>query len=144
MESLLSQLSYLGVFFIIFVTMFWLRNPFPGKSIIVFIPVILVGFITGMEIPVLVKLSKMKFSKVLFITYVGNMFAAFLFPLYLFRELGLIESVIVISFLNLLLAMYIGFKSKYLRKTLIILTIIHILLLLSMFWIQEWIMFNFV
>jgi len=83
----------------------------PGwaRSLFMHAWIIKLGFISGMEIPLLMKLgeeveSPALASRVLAVDYFGTFVAAVYFPLILFPSVGLMASAVLIGFLNCLAA----------------------------------------
>ena len=74
--------------------------------LVLYIVVILVGTLVGLEIPLLMRILKERFqfrelvSQVLTFDYLGALGASLLFPIFLVPKLGLVRSALVFGFLN--------------------------------------------
>ncbi len=137
-EILLSIIGPLGVFFIIFINSF-LPN---GIALLLsHLPIVLVGFLSGMELPLLTSLitplmknAKMKtgFSYVLGFDYVGSLIGTLVYALILYPFLGLIPTAIILGFINFTVA--VGFSYKYslnkLKKLVLVLWFVYLVAVL--------------
>ncbi len=80
--------------------------------------VLLVGFLVGLEIPLLIRILKDEFSfgdlvsNVLTYDYIGALAASLLFPLVLVPFVGLIRGGFVIGFVNILVALLLVFRLR--------------------------------
>ncbi|MGB3471141.1 MAG: polyamine aminopropyltransferase [Erythrobacter sp.] len=80
--------------------------------------VLLIGFLVGLEIPLLIRILKDEFSfgdlvsNVLTYDYIGALAASLLFPLVLVPFVGLIRAGFVIGFVNILVALLLVFKLR--------------------------------
>ena len=76
--------------------------------------IILVGFLSGLELPLLIEFGKkiagFSISKTLAIDYVGTFIAAIIFPIFLTPNFYLFGIAFFIALLNLFVAMYIFLK----------------------------------
>ncbi len=126
LEIVLSFSGILGVLFMIWLNsahMSWGYSEF-GRSIIMVLshlPVVFVGILSGLEIPILSQFMKDRdnaFSEVLGIDYIGSLAGTLIYSLWLYPQLGLIVTVIVVGALNFLVALlfYLFYESKKTRK----------------------------
>ncbi len=133
-EILLSIIGPLGVFFIIFINSL-LPNGF--ALLLSHLPIILVGFLSGMELPLLTSLiiplmkkTKMKngFSYVLGFDYVGSLIGTLVYALILYPFLGLIPTAIILGFINLTVAVVFSFRYSLnkIKKLMLILWIVYL------------------
>ncbi len=80
--------------------------------------VLLIGFLVGLEIPLLIRILKDQFSfgdlvsNVLTYDYIGALAASLLFPLVLVPFVGLIRAGFVIGFVNILVALLLVFRLR--------------------------------
>jgi len=80
--------------------------------------VLLIGFLVGLEIPLLIRILKDEFSfgdlvsNVLTYDYIGALAASLLFPLVLVPFVGLIRAGFVIGFVNILVALLLVFRLR--------------------------------
>lgn len=80
--------------------------------------VLLIGFLVGLEIPLLIRILKDEFSfgdlvsNVLTYDYIGALAASLLFPLVLVPFVGLIRGGFVIGFVNILVALLLVFRLR--------------------------------
>ncbi len=80
--------------------------------------VLLIGFLVGLEIPLLIRILKDEFSfgdlvsNVLTYDYIGALAASLLFPLILVPFVGLIRAGFVIGFVNILVALLLVFRLR--------------------------------
>ena len=72
-----------------------------GFNFLLYSPLILIGILTGLELPLLINQNEKLFTKTLAIDYGGMILAAMSFPLIFFPMVGLLPSLYLISFLNL-------------------------------------------
>jgi spermidine synthase len=77
-----------------------------------FLVVFIIGVLAGLELPLLMRILKEQLdfkelvSRVLSFDYIGSLFAAVLFPMFLVPRLGLIRTSIVFGLLNALVGLY--------------------------------------
>ncbi len=95
-ELLLSLAGPLGVIAIFFSPFFLLSHT----------PIVIVGVLSGIEIPLLVGLlslnEKDKFSKILGLDYVGSFLGTVVYSMILYPKLGLVATALWVGFLNFL------------------------------------------
>jgi spermidine synthase len=84
----------------------------PGFELLLYLIVLVVGTLVGLEIPLLMRLVKNRFrfrdtvSHVLTFDYLGALFASVLFPLVLVPKLGLIRSALFFGVVNAAVALW--------------------------------------
>jgi spermidine synthase len=84
----------------------------PGFELLLYLIVLVVGTLVGLEIPLLIRLMKNRFrlqdavSHVLTFDYLGALFASVLFPLVLVPKLGLIRSALFFGVVNAAVALW--------------------------------------
>jgi spermidine synthase len=133
-EFSLILFSLLGFFTIIF--FYGVFNDLVLK-LIGFIFVIIIGFLSGIELPLLSniyeKLEKEKgFSKILSFDYFGSLIAGVLFPLLLYPQLGILGTLLLALTLNSFMTLLILFLFKKSLFKKIILSIVTVFLLISL------------
>ncbi|MDP7647932.1 MAG: hypothetical protein QGH82_07690, partial [Candidatus Woesearchaeota archaeon] len=121
-EILLAFLSITGVLVLLYyqgditrlklVDMHISRGWYYFVSVIVYLPVAIIGLLSGMEIPLLERASKLKIANVLGVDYIGSLVAAVSFPLLLLPYLGLLKSVLLASSLNAIVAAILIWKRR--------------------------------
>lgn len=86
--------------------------------------IVLVGFLSGLELPLLMRIGKDESInssfKVLSMDYVGTTVGAALFPLVLFPNLNLFTMAYVFSLINLVTALMVAFKFKAKTRYLVV------------------------
>lgn len=113
--ALVGSISVLGLFFIS-------SNPHLGQEaaqLFLYIVIGLTGFLTGIELPILIReaekteneLSKST-ARVLFFDYAGSLIGAIGFALVLRPWLGLIKTGFFVAIINVLVALWIAYKFK--------------------------------
>lgn len=107
-EFLLSLCGFLCVIFPFFVDRMFTGMPVLSK-LIAWAAISFIAFLSGIELPALMSLSKHKLE-VLGFDYLGMCFAGLIFPLFALPHLGLLETSFLIGFSNFLLAHYLYFK----------------------------------
>lgn len=121
-ELSLFILGLCGPFFLVY-----LNSTFPNlfsKSISYFL-VAIVGLLSGFELPLMFRLLKESAGAVLAFDYLGMVAATLLIPLWLFPELGVAASSVLISLCNLFLLIFIiSTARKRIFSSLIILILI--------------------
>lgn len=81
-------------------------------QLFLFIVVFVIGTLVGLELPILMRILKEELdfkdlvSRVLSFDYLGSLFAAVLFPLFLVPRIGLVRTSIVFGFLNGVVGLY--------------------------------------
>lgn len=105
-ELLLSLLGSYSVLFVFISSQFQYDYP----TIVAFIsyfPILSIGFLSGMEIPLLTSLSiNDRFSKVLSFDYFGALIGTVTFALYLYPKLGLIYTALIVGATNVVISAY--------------------------------------
>ena len=119
LEIALSLIGFLGVVFIIFLNSYF--SFFPRMLLVSLsnLPIILVGFLSGLELPILSNMvgdSSSAFSKVLGVDYLGSLAGTVIYSMIFYPKIGLIFSVFIVAFFNLLVAflffLFLYFKHK--------------------------------
>lgn len=139
-ELFLAFFSFSSLFFMIYVAGF-----FPEIGIYInHIPVLVVGFLSGLEIPLLASSfpkSKSSFSDVLGFDYVGSLLGTILYALFLYPVFGLIKTMIFVAFLNFIVAFFIELYYKksvlFFKLFLLILLFVFIFLIINSSSIQD-------
>lgn len=122
LEIILSIIGPASVFLIILVNGFFPANNYIEHLVLLVtshIPIILIGFLSGIELPLLADLNPIKedsFSSTLSVDYLGSLVGTILFSLYLYPELGLFLATLIIGFLNLIAAIYFLFNNKIFKS----------------------------
>jgi spermidine synthase len=119
-EILLSVLGPMGLFFIILLNSYAFEFFYTdtGYYVLLFIshiPIILIGLLSGLELPLLSDLNNKKtnaFAETLGYDYIGSLIGTVLFALYLYPEYGIIITAIVIGFINNISALIFAFSIK--------------------------------
>lgn len=113
-EIALCLLGPLGLFFIIIVNSLDI-NFFMGDSkyhVLLFIshiPIAVIGFLSGLELPLLSDLQTKQenaFAKTLGFDYIGSLLGTVIYALYLYPQHGIIRTALFIGFLNLVIAIW--------------------------------------
>mgnify|MGYP001608928544 FL=1 len=105
--------------------------------------VVMIGILSGYEIPLLLGLfdNAKKKMTVLSLDYFGSFIAALCYPLLFVPHLGLVQTSLLVSFLNLLVALWIGyrFNKRYvLISAELALIAIVLVLMVQSFWLENW------
>ena len=142
-EILLSLIGPLGLLFIISINSITSPLVFTDffQTILLLlshVPIILVGILSGLEIPFLSSMAHKNnnFSEVLGFDYLGSLVGTLIYALYLYPGGGLISSILVIGFLNLIVAvvfywtLYQG-RSRLLYYFSLLFILIYIILLIN-------------
>jgi len=120
-QNILAWTGFLSPFFLIEIKSdLWILNH---------LPIIVIGFLSGIELPLLMEASPEKSRNiVLAYDYVGMFSAAILFPLLLLPHLGVINAILVATFMNAVLGLIFlrGVRSGYLYFSLVTLIILDI------------------
>ncbi len=78
--------------------------------------IILIGFLSGIELPFLIKLAQQQqnisMPRVLFLDYIGSFLAAIIFPILLMPHYNLFFIAILTAIFNSIIACYLAFKEK--------------------------------
>lgn len=134
-EMMLCLVGPLGFFFIIWVSstpIFNLNDPsdYLIALILAHIPIIIVGLLSGMELPILADMNQDEagFSKTLGWDYVGSLIGTILYALWVFPNYGLTVSAISTGALNLMAAIvFIGLFPKKSPKSIVALAFTAVL-----------------
>lgn len=98
---------------------------------ICYFTIFMIGFLSGIELPFLMDLYNKKDNsysgKVLFVDYLGTLFGAIIYPLFLIENFDLFSLSLIIGLLNLITALLINHKNKLIIFiiTIFVLTIIN-------------------
>ncbi|MCR9204414.1 MAG: hypothetical protein NXH75_07550 [Halobacteriovoraceae bacterium] len=101
-ELLLAAVGVLGPMLLI---------GFPSLSLGITIS-FLIGLLSGLELPLLLKLSSENDSKLIAFDFLGMFLAALIIPLILFKQIGLLPTAFLIGGLNLCVAFQLLFKKN--------------------------------
>jgi spermidine synthase len=108
-----------------------------------FLVVFIIGVLAGLELPILMRILKEQLdfkdlvSRVLSFDYIGSLFAAVLFPMFLVPRLGLIRTSLVFGLLNAVVGLYATWFMRPLLRGVVVLrarAILVILILLLALW----------
>ena len=107
-EVSITITAILGAVLILFLSAFVSQNEFINifLEVIGFIPVVLVGFLSGAELPLLVYMyNKDAFTQVLGTDYFGSLLGTILYSLVILPALGIVSTTVFIASINLFLAL---------------------------------------
>ena len=151
-ELILALIGPLGVLFIVYINSgasdyFSVGLGLVLVKVLSHLPIVLVGFLSGLEIPLLAILMKTNesFADVLGIDYFGSLAGTVVYALWLYPNFGLISAVIFIGFLNVITAVVIfgaGFYEKRFARFFyvgILLVLIYVFALLNNSAIHEFV-----
>lgn len=144
-EILLSVLGggsilYLEAFYLLFPNVYFF-------AFLCYLTVVIIGLLSGMELPLLLNIKKDKTTLIIGLNYFGAFIGAILFPLLFFSLLGLTKTSLIIGLINVLVALFISFnfqKRYYHIFVCIIILIIFIILLQFSFKIESYFILNFI
>ena len=134
-EIILSITGPLGLFYIFLLNGSELTGLLPHWFILTIshLPIIVVGILSGLELPHLSSFFKTKntstFSEVLGFDYIGGLLGTLTYALLLYPNLGLITTVIVIGLLNSLVALGFGFLYFFKKKIFLAIGIITVIIM---------------
>ncbi len=116
-EMALSIVGFFGVVFIIALNSYFSFLPHLVRVVLSNIPVILIGILSGLDLPLLSFFAGEKssaYSQVLGVDYFGSLAGTFIYSLFFYPTYGLIFSAAAIAFVNLLvsLALFIFLYKK--------------------------------
>jgi len=99
-------------------------------NVIFYIPVLVIGVLSGMELPLFYRLAEGKrgLAKVLAYDYYGSLFAAVLFPIVLLPKFGLIGVSIMTGIVNLIIAYFMLRAGRFKRIYWVIVGILFVVL----------------
>ncbi len=104
-QVILSLLGSMGVLSLLILSV-W-QYDFPWLVILLaHALVLLIGFFSGLEIPLIGALYKNKFAHVLGLDYFGGLLAGLAFPLWFYPQLGLIYSTLAIAAVNFVVCLW--------------------------------------
>jgi len=130
-ELLLAFLGFVGLLFI------FLMNsvdnlPHTFSLVLSHVPIVLVGILSGMEVPLLVSFLKgNRFAHVLGIDYFGSLLGTLLYGLYFYPEFGLVISSLIVASLNVIVAIIFITQYRFFRKSTLYAIIIVLLATLA-------------
>ena len=130
-ELTLSLLGILGGYAEIILAQLTTFFPFFLRLFILFIPIVVIGLLSGMELPLLMSLKEKTQEKfyILGTDFIGMFTAALLFPLFFFG-MGLFPTSILVALVNLIIAYtLLPVKKNYIKKVIISLTGVSAILL---------------
>jgi spermidine synthase len=135
-EFAITIISVIGVFGLPYLYILSAKYFVFGKVIVLILGYVLVaviGFLSGFEIPILTRLVEdvrktSSFSHVLGVDYIGSLLGTVLYALFLYPELGVFGTVVVVSFVNLAIGLYLLYYSSY-RKKFFALVLIFVLII---------------
>ncbi|MBT7609708.1 MAG: hypothetical protein HN576_08120 [Bacteriovoracaceae bacterium] len=99
-----------------------------GVNFLLYLPVILVGLLTGIELPLLISQEEKLLTKTLAADYSGMIFAAIIFPLYLFPKFGILPSLFLVCMINIFSVSSLILKRHY-RWLVYLLLLINIVII---------------
>lgn len=103
--------SQLLLFVVAFVSQYWIPYFGPDNPVICHLPLFAIGFISGYELPYLIRESENALkNKVLAFDYFGMFSATLLFPLFLFPQLGVKNTLLILALFNLFTAVVFYFS----------------------------------
>ena len=130
-ELTLSLFGILGGYAEIIMAQLTIFFPFYLRLLILFTPIVAIGLLSGMELPLLMGLKEKTQEKfyILGTDFIGMFTAALLFPLFFFW-LGLFPTGIIVALINLIIAYtLLPAKKKYIKKLITFLTGVSAILL---------------
>lgn len=74
---------------------------------IIYIPIFLIGTLTGVELPLLIDQREDKFTKILAADYLGMIASSLIFPLLFFPFFGLLPGLYIVSTINLFTILFL-------------------------------------
>ncbi len=137
-EILLSFVGISGFLYIVYLSNFYIQRTNYTILILIHLPIILVGFLSGLELPLLIEFGKektKKFSKILGFDYLGSLISSLVYSIFLYPKLGLLLSILIVGLLNAIVAVFfLNYYSKKIKPsfTLRILSIIFVLTIVAM------------
>ncbi|WLR42324.1 polyamine aminopropyltransferase [Bacillus carboniphilus] len=115
-EYLIAMIGGFSIFFL-----FYMQVNFGDSiaKIFLYTVIIITGYLTGLELPLLIRKSeeinadlKESTAKVLFFDYAGSLIGTITFALLLRPSLGLIRTGFLIAFINIIVAVWLSFSFK--------------------------------
>ncbi len=118
-EILLAISGFLGSFGILLASATLGEHlPHIVLVIISYIPVVIIGILSGIEIPILTQLSDGRFAKILSIDYFGSLCGTVVYALFLYPHVGLVATGSVVALLNALVAVLFMLHFKLFKRQL--------------------------
>jgi spermidine synthase len=96
--------------------------------------IVVIGFFSGLEIPLMNALNKNKLTQTLSLDYLGGLIGSVCFPLILYPHFGLITASLAAAFINLMICTWLAFafqKPVWIKSLMIVLLIIFSSLLIN-------------
>jgi len=132
-QLILSTLGSLGFISLIFISGWqydfpWLVWAYAHSLIVI------IGFFSGLEIPLMNALNKNKLTQTLSLDYLGGLIGSVCFPLILYPYFGLITTSLIAAFINLSLCTYLAFTFKKptgVKVLLIVALVVFLILLIN-------------
>lgn len=144
----LSFIGFFGVVFIIWLNSYFLFLPHMLRIILSNIPIILIGILSGLDLPLLSYFAGEKsseYSKVLGIDYFGSLGGTLIYALFLYPSGGLIATSALVATLNLLVSILLFFflfkkRDRLLFFLLSIFTILFTIILFNLSYVSDFLM----
>lgn len=147
-EITLSLTAFFGFLGMIFLTIWFYRSPFEQPllfNVICYLPVVIVGLLSGLELPTLEELLRKRtknvqqFGNIIGTDYLGSLAGTLLFSLLLYPYAGLFVTLIIVTFLNILTAGFFAFyqKNRTIKLAIVILLIVYLALFYTMVPLQD-------
>ena len=138
-ELLMTFLGITSIFIMIF--LFKNNQLFPSNLqnltiYLVYLPVLIIGFISGYEIPLLFSIGKdiqLAENRILSADYVGMFIGTVVFPLFLLKSVGTLGSALVAALINGIIACYQIIKSPKIDKAFMTILIFNLFAILYLF-----------
>jgi spermidine synthase len=100
-----------------------------GFNILLYLPVIMVGLLTGVELPLLISQKEKLLTKTLAADYSGMIIASIVFPLFLFPKFGILPSLFLVCMINIFSISSLILKNSF-RWIVYLLLIINIIIII--------------
>jgi len=128
-ELLLVFISILSIPIMFYITSFY-PDYYYSNHIFIYTIIVLIGIFSGLEIPILHHLSSNKITTILGYDYFGTLTGTIFFSLLMLPYLGLVHTIYLTTFFNLVVLSIMFFKNK---KLIVFLFIMQIFILVSIF-----------
>jgi spermidine synthase len=120
-EFAICFVSLCGIFGLPFLYVIVLKHAsvfLPGVLVLAYVLVALIGFLSGFELPLLIRIlegfrKKSSFGETLGFDYFGALLGTVVYALLLYPKMGIFGTVIFVSFGNIVIALYLLYKSSY-------------------------------
>ena len=143
-ELVLSLAGPLGVIFLFLLSAWSLSFEVPVRTpalILSHVPIVVVGILSGFELPILVDLLSVKeqdrFSRILGLDYIGSFIGTVVYALFLYPEFGLIVAALWVGFLNLVTTVIYSFSKLFKKSILKIIGVLFLLLYLIILFFSD-------